>query len=254
MFNFLIKPKYLIHSYCRLNKFFPWIGYILKKTLLLVILICLSISIPPTRAVQSSPKYFILKIDDFGFGNWTDTVNAFLYHKQYIGDFGVIGKYTFYSVHDQLLLKSLLATHRIDIFNHGWNHVIPEFQNHTAQYMEHHINFWNDFVKRTFNIKDIFVLGAPGNAIGLRNDCSEPVYQAMNYTGYKVLFFSSCCGTTKDGDASLDLPYLASENDLVPNQLSVIKNDLNKMSSDKVILTQVHFSSKYGIIPALLLF
>ena len=126
--------------------------------------------------------------------------------------------------------------------------MIPEFQNHSVDYMVNHINLWNHFMYERYGLKNEFILGAPGNAIGNTHDCSEPIYQAMRETGYKVLFFSFCSGSTNDGNAGLNIPYLFVEYDCAdgcqfnPINTSVLLQGIQRLAQYQTIYIQVHFN------------
>ena len=197
---------------------------------------------------QNNTKYLIVKIDDFGYGNWIPVLLAFQNNPNFVADIGVIGYNLKIDIINQLILTELFATGRIDIFNHGWDHSIPEFQNHSVDYMISHINLWNKFMYQIYGLKNEFILGAPGNSFGDTHNCSEPIYQAMKETGYKVLFFSFCSGSTNDGNAGLNIPYLYVENDCAdgcqygPINDSALLQGIQDLATYQTIYIQVHFT------------
>ena len=198
---------------------------------------------------ENITKYLIVKIDDFGYGNWTPILQAFQNYPNFVADIGVIGYNLEQDPTNQHLLTELLTTGRIDIFNHGWDHNIPEFQNHTVNYMVNHINLWNQFMYDRYGLKNEFILGAPGNAIS--KSCNGSVYQAMNETGYKVLFFSHCFGNTNDGSAGLNIPYLYVENDCAANchfnpiSYTRIEQGMQDLAQYQTIFIQIHLTAGY---------
>ena len=190
--------------------FFPLIpAYSFQKTL------------ESVKSDNSQNKYVILKLDDYGEGYWDEIISLFINKTNYIGDFGVIAK----KLQDDFiyvpLLRQLLNTNRSEVFNHGWDHICPEFFNRTYPYQFDHIRKWNALISSYFNVSS-FILCPPCNS------WDNTTYRVMNDTGYKIMFLSKEFG--------LNIPIIY----LDKLSLSELDDQLNMYYNNQILLINLH--------------
>ncbi len=198
-----------------------------------------------TKNSNDSDSYLIIKVDDVGDNLllWKWFYNSIQSDPRLNVDLGVIGaKLHSNPEHEEYFRNYIINNQQFGIFNHGWDHEMPEFENRSYDYMYRHIAYWDYYMKTTFNYSpNVKVLGAPGNEIGNRSDCSLDLYTILAQLGYKLVFFSTCAETPQTGQVGGDLTYIRFENDqLKPRTLNEIINDFNTVKASKYVFTQIH--------------
>lgn len=192
---------------------------------------------------DTNVQYLIIKIDDIGgpLDQWGWFLQ-YAINTQFSLDIGVIGALLENNTDVQPFIDKLIEKSNIGIFNHGWDHKIPEFGNRTEDYMIEHLIKWDRFMYEEFNFITK-ILGAPGNDIGNASDENQLIYSAMNLTGYEGLFFSKVTGSANDGAIGLDLQYFPTETFVRGFQKLKLENiisNLKKLEDYPIIFTQIH--------------
>ncbi len=222
---------------------------------MIISIIPVTVAIPKTNKVpdttNNSNKYLIIKVDDVGeyLSTWKWFYDAVRNISGLNVDLGVIAKELHANkTHEEYFKNNIINNPQFGIFNHGWDHIIPEFQNRSYNYMYTHLAFWDYYMKTTFNYSpNVKVLGAPGNAIGNRSDCSLDLYTILAELNYKLVFFSKCQPESTGGTAGGNLVYIPfEESNLYPRTLTGILNDFTKMKNDQFLITQIHPSHHWN--------
>ena len=193
---------------------------------------------------STDPQYLIIKVDDIGgdLNTWLWFYNVIQSDSRFKADIGIMGDRLLpYPEHEQYIKNNILNNPQFGIFNHGWDHNIPEFENRSYDYMYSHIAFWDNYMKATFNYDpSVKILGAPGNAIGNVKDCSLDLYTILAQLNYKLLYFSYCKPDPTGPTAGGNLGYIYFENNLKPRSLPDILNDFKNLNNYKFLYTQIH--------------
>ena len=93
--------------------------------------------------ISNDEKFFILKVDDVGLGLERQLwfYELIENNKSFKADIGVIGSGI--KEGEALKLKELIDKKRIEIYNHGWDHKIPEFYNKTIEEIMYSLEMWD---------------------------------------------------------------------------------------------------------------
>ena len=192
-------------------------------------------------------KYLIIKVDDIGgsLADWQWFYDLISSNSSYVVNLGVIATRLQKNSEHQNYFKTNILNHtsQFGIYNHGWDHIAPEFQDRSVEYMSDHIKKWDEYMNN-LGYNDFKFLGAPGNLIGNRSSCQELVYPALALNNYKGVFFSSCRMPENDTAApsiGLNLEYAPFEAHLLkPLPLKSILANLNSTSQYRYVMTQIH--------------
>ena len=197
-----------------------------------------------TVQAKDTTTYLLIKADDVGdnLSLWKWFYDTIQSDSRFKVDLGIIAsRHHAYPDHERYIKENILNNPQFGIFNHGWIHDIPEFQNQSYYYMYTHIAYWDYYMKTVFNyVPSVKVLGAPGNAIGNTHDCSLDLYSILAQLNYKILYFSYCEPIPGTGQAGGNLAYINFEENLKPRPLSDILNDFNKLQNYKFVYAQIH--------------
>jgi len=201
---------------------------------------------PNVPTSSNDTKYLIIKVDDIGgsLTDWQWFYDLISSNSSYIVNLGVIAKRLQKNFEHQNYFKTNILNHtsQFGIYDHGWDHMAPEFQDRSVEYMSDHLKKWDEYMNN-IGYNDFKFLGAPGNLIGNRSSCQELVYPALALNNYKGVFFSSCRMPENDAAApsiGLNLVYAPFEDKLRPLPLKSIISNFDSTSQYKYVMTQIH--------------
>lgn len=214
-----------------------------------MILCCIPIyQLPSTNSnsltSSANENYLLIKVDDVGnsLDSWIWFYDLIMNDSRLNVDLGVMAlpllRNPFYMAYFK---ANIINNPQFGIFNHGWDHIVPEFENRSYSYMYSHIQNWDNFMKLFFSYTPkVKVLGAPGNAIGNKSDCSLDLYSVLAQLNYNLLYFSQCTKSSPTGRAGGDLLYIPFELNGKPRSLDDILGNFDKYQNEKYVLTQIH--------------